>query len=129
MLVATQSKVLAHSDELASLRADRHHARTSPWLAWVVAVAVVVRVVAALGLGDHIAELPGIQDQVSYDALARQVLGGHGFTFQIDWWPVTRAGEPTAHWSFLYTLYLSAVYSVFGGHPLAARLVQAVVAG
>jgi hypothetical protein len=42
---------------------------------------------------------------------------------------VTAANEPTAHWSFLYTLYLAAVYFVTGVQPLAARLLQAVIVG
>ena len=96
-----------------------------PLLAASVALSVILRIGAALALGDSIAELPGIFDQVSYDALARQVLAGHGFSFAATWWPATRAGEPTAHWSFLYTLYLTGVYGIFGEHPLAARLIQA----
>src|SRR5205085_8951455 len=35
--------------------------------------------------------------------------------------------EHTAHWSLAYTLYLSAVYALTGHHPLAARLVQAML--
>jgi 4-amino-4-deoxy-L-arabinose transferase-like glycosyltransferase len=56
-------------------------------------------------------------------------LDGFGFTFPSDHWPATRAGEPTAHWSYLYTLYLSLVYGIRGANPLAARLIQAVIAG
>jgi 4-amino-4-deoxy-L-arabinose transferase-like glycosyltransferase len=95
----------------------------------IAAVSVILRIGAALALGDGIAELPGVYDQVSYDSLARQVLAGQGFTFASTWWPATGAGEPTAHWSFLYTLYLAGSYALFGEHPLAARLIQAVVAG
>ena len=95
----------------------------------VVVVAVLLRCASALLQGDVVQALPGIQDQISYDILARRVLGGYGFTFPVDWWPATRAGQPTAHWSFLYTLYLTVVYAVFGPHPIAARLIQAVVAG
>jgi 4-amino-4-deoxy-L-arabinose transferase-like glycosyltransferase len=98
-------------------------------LAASVALGVTLRFGAALALGDSIAEQPGIFDEISYDTLARQVLAGHGFSFPSTWWPATRAGEPTAHWSFLYTLYLTGVYSVFGQHPMAARLIQALVAG
>jgi 4-amino-4-deoxy-L-arabinose transferase-like glycosyltransferase len=58
-----------------------------------------------------------------------RVLTGHGFTFATDWWPATKASEPTAHWSFLYTLYLAGIYGLVGHHPLAARLIQAVVVG
>jgi 4-amino-4-deoxy-L-arabinose transferase-like glycosyltransferase len=92
-------------------------------------MAVMLRCVSALLQGDAVTALPGIQDQVSYDTLARRVLAGDGFTFPIEWWPATAAGAPTAHWSFLYTLYLTAVYAIFGPHPLAARLIQASIAG
>lgn len=99
-----------------------------PALVGIVALAIIARVGSALYQGDTVSPLPGIYDQISYDALARRVLTGYGFTFPVDWWPATRAGEPTAHWSFLYTLYLAAVYALFGPHPLVARLIQAVVA-
>ena len=56
-------------------------------------------------------------------------MGGYGFTFDRLWWPLTRAGEPTAHWSYLYTLYLVVVYGLAGIHPLLARSIQAVLVG
>ena len=47
----------------------------------ILAAAVVIRIPAALLMGDQVRELPGIQDQVSYDALARSLLAvGRG------WW-------------------------------------------
>ncbi len=95
----------------------------------IVLLAVALRIGSALFQGNQIDTLPGIYDQVSYDGLARRVLTGHGFSFGEDHWPATRAGEPTAHWSFLYTLYLTAVYALFGPNPLPARLIQAVFAG
>jgi 4-amino-4-deoxy-L-arabinose transferase-like glycosyltransferase len=95
----------------------------------IIAGAVLVRLAAAVYMGDQVADAPGTFDQLSYDMLARRVLGGHGFTVETNWWPATRAGEPTAHWSYVYTLYLAAVYAVFGYHPLAARLIQATLAG
>jgi hypothetical protein len=98
-------------------------------LAGVVLVSVSARIVAAMLQGDTVVSLPGVNDQVSYDALARRVAAGAGFSFAADWWPATRAGEPTAHWSYLYTLYLAGVYSLTGMHPLVARLAQAIVAG
>jgi 4-amino-4-deoxy-L-arabinose transferase-like glycosyltransferase len=42
---------------------------------------------------------------------------------------MTAAGAPTAHWSYLYTMYLVIVYAIFGPNPLAARLIQALVVG
>lgn len=98
-------------------------------LPFILAVAVLLRVAIALAMGDTVVALPGIFDQVSYHNLALRVVGGHGFSFGELWWPITPADAPTAHWSFLYTLYLSLVYILFGPHPLAARIAQAVIVG
>jgi 4-amino-4-deoxy-L-arabinose transferase-like glycosyltransferase len=99
------------------------------WLVIIIAAAVCLRVAVALYLGDRVVKLPGTYDQISYDMLAQRVLAGHGFTVATTWWPATPAGAPTAFWSYLYTLYLAAVYGLFGYHPVAARLIQAVLAG
>lgn len=98
-------------------------------LALICAVAVALRVLMALYMGNHVAELPGIHDQISYDALAQRVVAGYGFSFEEPWYPFTPADTPTAHWSFLYTLYLAAIYRLAGYQPLMARLIQAVLAG
>lgn len=108
--------------------------RTGRWadprlLPHIVLVSVALRGAAALFLGNQVTEQPGIADQLSYHALALRVADGWGFTFAEGHWPATPAGEPTAHWSFLYTLYLAAVYVVVGAQPLVARLAQAVVVG
>jgi len=100
--------------------------RSSQLLVAILLLSVVLRLAAAIYLGDQVEILPGTYDQISYDTLAQRLVAGHGFTFATEWWPATRAGEPTAHWSFLYTLYLTAVYWLFGPHPLVARLIQAV---
>jgi 4-amino-4-deoxy-L-arabinose transferase-like glycosyltransferase len=99
------------------------------WLLVIIIVSVVIRMGVAIYTGDKIEKLPGADDQVSYDALARRVLTCHGFSFGAPWWPMTAANAPTAHWSFLYTLYLAGVYALVGVHPLAARLIQAVAVG
>ena len=95
----------------------------------IIFVSVVLRVVVAFYMGNEVVELPGIFDQISYHNLALRVLGGHGFTFGELWWPITRAGEPTAHWSFPYTLYLVGVYALFGIHPIFVRILQAIIVG
>ena len=102
---------------------------SNPKLWIILAVAVILRLAAALYLGDQVVQLPGTADQISYHTLAVRVLEGHGFSFPTRWWPHTAAGEPTAHWSYLYTLYLATVYRIFGIHPLAARLIQAFIVG
>jgi len=110
--------------------ADRNQSQSDRrWLIIILVVAISLRVAAAFALGDHVGPLPGTYDQVSYDRLAQRLLDGHGFTFDKLWWPYTQAGEPTAHWSYLYTLYLAGVYSLVGYHPLVARLIQAVLVG
>jgi hypothetical protein len=90
---------------------------------------ISLRVIAALLLGNHVVALPGTADQVSYHHLALRVIDGYGFSFEKAWWPMTAAGAPTAHWSYLYTLYLAAVYTLAGPSPLVARLIQAVLVG
>lgn len=98
-------------------------------LPFIMTVAVLLRVAMAFAMGDTVVALPGIFDQVSYHNLALRVVGGHGFSFGELWWPITPADAPTAHWSFLYTLYLSLSYVLFGPHPLAAQILQAVIVG
>ena len=95
-------------------------------LALILTVSVLLRVGVALTLGES---LPRLQDDYSYSLLATRLAGGHGFTFPEAWYPFTPADTPTAHWSFLYTAFLAGVYAIFGVHPLAARLIQAVLGG
>lgn len=88
---------------------------------------MLLRLVVALLLGNRVEVMPGIHDQLSYDALAQSILAGRGYQFDAAWYPFTPANMPTAHWSFLYPLYLAGVYGLFGYNPLAARIIQAVV--
>ncbi len=105
-------------------------ARPQTLLLAILILAVALRVALALYLGDSLADARGgTYDQISYDALARRLATGHGFSFQENWWPYARAGQPTSFWSYLYTLYLAAVYTLFGHSPLMARLIQSVIVG
>jgi 4-amino-4-deoxy-L-arabinose transferase-like glycosyltransferase len=103
--------------------------RGKPLLVLILLTAALVRLPIALYMGDQVTVLPGIQDQVSYDALARSLLDGRGYSFTENWYPFTPANTPTAHWSFLYPLYLAGVYTLTGYHPLVARLLQGIVGG
>jgi len=89
----------------------------------------MLRILASFYIGNEVDSLPGTFDQISYHNLALRLLDGHGFSFGELWWPITPAGEPTAHWSYLYTLYLAAVYSLMGNQPLIARIIQAILVG
>lgn len=96
---------------------------------WIVAASVVLRVASALYFGNHVYEMPGVADQFSYHTLAGRVKDGFGFSFAEGWWPATRAGEPTAHWSYLFVGYLAGLYTLVGTYPIVPRLVQAVIVG
>lgn len=95
----------------------------------ILSGAVVLRVGVAVYLGNSPSQMPGIYDEVSYHALALRLMEGYGYSFPENWYPFTLANTPTAHWSFLYPLYLVGVYRLFEPGVLAARLIQAVIGG
>lgn len=95
----------------------------------IIIVSVMLRVAASLYLGNEVEILPGTHDQISYHTLSLRLLEGHGLTFGEFWWPATKAGSPTAHWSYLYLGFLSAIYKILGANPLAARLIQGIIVG
>lgn len=97
--------------------------------ALILIFSVLVRVIVAFYLGDVVDAPPLMTDQRSYHALGARILQGHGYSFDSSWYPFTRPETPTAHWSFLYPLFVSAVYALFGIHPLAVRLLQGVLGG
>ena len=114
------------------------HSRFLYWLSTVssrtllliiIMIAIGLRLGSAAYQGNQITDLPGVYDQISYDGLARRVASGFGFSFAEGHWPLTGAGEPTAHWSFIYTLYLAALYALLGTQPLIPRIIQAVIVG
>jgi 4-amino-4-deoxy-L-arabinose transferase-like glycosyltransferase len=108
---------------------NRDRTKHKQLLTLILVAAVLIRIPIALYMGDQVTVLPGIQDQVSYDALARSLLDGRGYSFTKNWYPFTPANTPTAHWSFLYPLFLAGIYAVTGYHPLVARLLQGAVGG
>jgi 4-amino-4-deoxy-L-arabinose transferase-like glycosyltransferase len=109
------------------LKLDRM--KSKQWLVLILLVAVLVRLPIVFYMGDQVTVLPGIHDQVSYDTLARSLLAGQGYSFTKKWYPFTPANAPTAHWSFLYPLYLAGIYTLTGYHPLAARIFQSIAGG
>jgi 4-amino-4-deoxy-L-arabinose transferase-like glycosyltransferase len=81
----------------------------------------------ALYLGDEVEPTPAAYDQIFYHDLAMNLLAGEGFVFDRPPWPFIEPGAPTAYYSLLYPRFLAAVYWVVGSHPLAVRLVQALL--
>lgn len=95
----------------------------------IMFIAVLLRIGSVWYMGDRVVPLPGIYDEISYNALAHRFMEGYGFSFETFTWPRALPNEPTAFWSYLYTLYLAATYALFGTHPLVARMLQAVITG
>lgn len=92
----------------------------------IILLAVVLRVAVAIYYGDW---LPANQDDQNYSSLALRLAQGHGYSFDRSWYPFTPAETPTAHWSFLYTAFVAAVYALVGFQPVAVRLAGAVLGG
>lgn len=93
----------------------------------VFAIAILLRVIVALYLGDS---TPSGKDETSYSILGLRLAEGYGYSFPRAWYPgFVAADAPTSHWSFLYTAFVAGVYAVAGFHPLVVRLVGAVLGG
>jgi hypothetical protein len=118
---------MPHTFALKKLVDMEQHSRR--YLVAILLLSVLLRVAFALYLGDIVDAPPLLTDQRSYHWLGDRLIRGHGFSFGFPWYPFTPANTPTAHWSFLYSLFVAAVYALFGPHPLAMRLVQAVLGG
>jgi hypothetical protein len=96
----------------------------------VLIISLLSRMAVAFYLGDVIDAPSLLTDQRSYHALGARLVEGHGFSFDRPWYPFgLQPDAPTAHWSFLYSLAVAAVYAVFGVHPLAVRVLQAILGG
>jgi 4-amino-4-deoxy-L-arabinose transferase-like glycosyltransferase len=101
--------------------------RETQWLVLILLVGAVLRLAMALYLGDRVEPTPAAYDQIFYHDLAVNLLAGEGFVFDRPPWPFIEPGAPTAYYSFLYPRFLAAVYWVAGSHPLAVRVVQALL--
>lgn len=95
----------------------------------IITLAILLRIIASLYIGNGINQLPGVSDQITYHSLGIRLAQGYGFTFDRPWWPATPAGEPTAHWSYLYSFFVAGIYSFVGPQPLMVRLIQAIMVG
>ena len=95
---------------------------------WVIlAVALLLRLAAAVALGDEIRGLSGANDEITYSTLGARMAEGHGLTFPTGWYPWIKADAPQAYFSFAMSGALGVLYSIVGDHPLVARLLMALV--
>ncbi len=97
------------------------------WLILILLVGAIARVAAALFLGNQVVPVSGAYDQIFYHDLALNLLAGKGFVFTRPPWPFIEPGAPTAYYSFIYPMFLSGIYWLFGPHAIAARIVQALI--
>ncbi len=95
----------------------------------ILILSVLLRVGVAFYLGDVVDAPQLLTDQRSYHALGSRLITGHGFSFDRAFYPFTPPDTPTSHWSFLYSVFVAAIYALFGAHPLVARLAGAVLGG
>ncbi|MBN2389385.1 MAG: glycosyltransferase family 39 protein [Anaerolineae bacterium] len=103
----------------------QHKHLTQIWIA-ILIFSVITRLGLALHYGNWV---PTEHDDYSYSSLGLRLATGHGYTFDRNWYPFTPAETPTAHWSFLYTVIIAAIYALVGFQPVAVRLVTAVLGG
>jgi hypothetical protein len=103
----------------------QHKHLTRIWIA-ILIFSVITRLGLALYYGNWV---PTEHDDYSYSTLGLRLATGHGYTFDRNWYPFTLAETPTAHWSFLYTAFIAAIYALVGFQPVAVRVVTAVLGG
>ena len=104
---------------------SQHKYYTRIWIA-ILLFSVVTRLGLALYYGNWV---PTEHDDYSYSTLGLRLATGHGYTFDRYWYPFTPPETPTAHWSFLYTAFIAAIYALVGFQPVVVRLVTAVLGG
>lgn len=100
---------------------DTH--KVNRYLFWILLIAFITRMGAALYLGDTVSGLSGAHDEISYSMLGQRFATGHGMTFPAAWYPWIEADAPQSYYSFTISLYLAGIYDLFGYHPLVARLI------
>lgn len=82
----------------------------------IVAFALIIRLAYIF----FVPQFPLLKDDLQYNVIAGNLLGGKGFSYD--------SVNPTAARGPVYPAFLAAIYFLFGQNHSAARLVQAVVA-
>jgi 4-amino-4-deoxy-L-arabinose transferase-like glycosyltransferase len=107
---------------LAKLNAFRKNT-----ILWILILALLVRILAALYLGNTVSGLSGAQDEISYSMLGQRYASGYGLTFPSNWYPWIKANAPQSYYSAMMSLYLAAIYMIFGYYPLIARIITGLL--
>ncbi|MCB0111380.1 MAG: glycosyltransferase family 39 protein, partial [Caldilineaceae bacterium] len=93
----------------------------------ILAVALLLRIGAALYLGNTVSGLSGANDEITYSMLGHRFATGHGMTFPEPWYPWIAADAPQSYFSYTFSLFIAGIYKLFGFYPLAARFVMALL--
>lgn len=93
------------------------------WLLAILAVALFIRILAAFYLGNTVSGFSGAHDEITYSMLGQRFASGHGMTFPQNWYPWIEADAAQSYFSYSISLYLAAIYSLFGYLPIVARLI------
>jgi 4-amino-4-deoxy-L-arabinose transferase-like glycosyltransferase len=93
----------------------------------ILLIALIIRISAAVFLGNEVSGLSGANDEISYSILGYRFASGYGLTFPEFWYPWISAGAPQSYYSATMSLFLGIIYLVFGYYPLVARLIMALL--
>ncbi len=91
----------------------------------IIGLALILRLAAALILGNEVSGYSGAHDEISYSMLGQRFASGYGMTFPRPWYPWIEADAPQSYYSFTISIFLAGIYALFGYTPLAARIVMA----
>lgn len=101
--------------------------RVNRYLLLILCVALATRMAAAFYLGDTVSGLSGAHDEITYSMLGQRFATGHGMTFPEPWYPWLAADTPQSYFSYTNGLFLAGIYTLFGYHPLAARIIIGLI--
>ncbi len=93
----------------------------------ILVLALILRIAAAVFLGNTVSGLSGAHDEISYSMLGHRFATDHGMTFPENWYPWIRANSAQSYYSYTMSLILAGIYSVFGYYPIVARLFMALL--
>ncbi len=91
---------------------------------WIVLIfALIVRLVAALIIGNAPRTLSGAWDEITYHTLGERWAMGHNLTFPTGWYPWIRPDTPQSYYYGALPYAVGMAYSVIGPNPMAVRLI------
>lgn len=94
---------------------------------FILIVALIIRIIAALYLGNEVSGLSGAWDEISYSLLGERFANGHGLTFPTEWYPWIKPNAPQSYFSIAISIFIGMIYKIFGYQPILARFIFAIL--